>query len=79
MDEARPPATQLLSAPACVVAQQFTGGRDRCRCPGRRHGGGRVGGQVEQRPEGGQRGTAVGHDVMHSQERANMSLWQPGE
>ena len=40
---------------------------------------GRVGGLVEQRPEGGYGGGTVGEDVMQLQERADPSVWQAGQ
>jgi hypothetical protein len=66
--QARQRAIEFLDASAYVVPQELAGGRDRRRRP--RHCGrrGRIGGQVEQRHEGGNSSHPVGHSVVHPQE-----------
>jgi hypothetical protein len=79
MGEARQPATESPQAPAQVVAEERSRGRGRGRGPGRRDLDGRVGGQVQQRAEGGHAGHAVRDGVVGAEEQAHLSPRQAGQ
>jgi hypothetical protein len=79
MGQARQAAMEPPQPSAQVVAQQLARRGDRGWRPRRRDRGGRIGGQVQQRPEGRHPGHAVGDGVMGAQEQAHLLLGQTGQ
>jgi hypothetical protein len=77
--KARQRVLQPLGAPAQVVTEQLARRWGRCRRPRPCQRRGRIGGQVQQRTEGGHSRHAVGHGVVRPQEQAHPLLWQAGQ